>query len=562
MKDPKVREFFLRLAYPNEWVEDGALFSQDDAYIAHDPEWDTYPMPPLPNTPIHSFLAKARDPGKTALVCMGATVSYADLDELSSRLASGLERFGVQEGDRVATLLPNCIQQTLAFFAASKLGAILVPNNVMYTRYELERQLNDSGAKVLIGLDALSGNFEGLNAPCLEHTVTTGLMDMSGKGWLEGDPPFLKLLRFDPIQKARQVSVEDVALMIYTSGTTGTPKGAMITHKNLWANVWVARFGIGILEDDVDLQIMPTFHCSGWDLAQIPTLFAGGQVVLVPLFEPAGVLRLIKDHKVSIILAPPTFYVALLSQAGFGPKSIESVRIAISCGAPLPDPLRTRFEEATKKELWDGYGLTETNCGGTACLSYPKKNKPGSVGVVTLGEMKIVGSEGNVLKRNEVGEVCFRGFGVVKGYFNRPEETAKAFDSQGWFHTQDAGYLDDEGFFVFVDRYKDLIVASGYNIAPYEIECALMEHPAVQEAAVIGVSDPYRGEVPKAFIVLRPGMEKGVTKEDILGFLKERLAKFKIPKDIVFMPELPKNPVGKILRRELKDREASGLFGG
>lgn len=556
MREPRVRRFFESMGYPQAWIEDGSRYGPDAAYIAHDPDWDTYPMPPLPSGPIHEFLPNAQDPSKTALLCLGAKISYAELDEMSSRLAGGLEKLGVGPGDRVATLLPNCIQHTLAFFAVSKLGAILVPNNVMYTKRELERQINDSGAKVLIALDALEGNIEGLKAPSLERTITTGLMDMEKLARGQAESGFIELLKAPELNNPHPANPEDTVLMIYTSGTTGTPKGAMITHKNLWANTWVARFGIGIDKEDVDLQLMPTFHCSGWNLAQIPTLFAGGSVVLVPLFDPASILKTIKECAVTIMLAPPTFYVALLNSGGFGPEALRTVRLSVSCGAPLPDALRGRFEQVTQKALLDGYGLTETNCGGTACLSYPKKYKPGSVGVVTLGEMKIVGAEGEVLKRHEVGEVCFRGFGVVRGYFGKVEETEKVFDKEGWFHTGDAGYLDDEGFFVFVDRYKDLIVASGYNIAPYEIESALMEHPAVQEAAVIGVADTYRGEAPKAFVVLKPSAGQ-TSKEALLDFLKERLAKFKLPKEIAFLPELPKNPVGKILRRELKEKESS-----
>lgn len=556
MRESRIREFFEKMGYPRAWIQDGARFSPKDAYIAHDPEWDTYPMPPLPYAPIHAVLKRPGDTGKTALASLGTRMSYAELDELSSGLAGGLKRLGIEPGDRVATLLPNCIQQTLAFFAVSKIGAILVPNNVMYTKRELTRQINDSGAKVLIALDALEGNFEGLEAPSLQHVVVTGLMDMAAWSRGGGDSGFLDLLRSHQTGEAWTPAPDDVVLMIYTSGTTGTPKGAMITHKNLWANTWVARFGIGIVEDDVDLQLMPTFHCSGWNLAQIPTLFAGGTVLFVPLFDAAETLCLIREQAVTLVLAPPTFYVALLQQPGFAPEVLKSLRLAVSCGAPLPNALRAGFEASAKKELLDGYGLTETNCGGTACLSYPKKHKAGSVGVVTLGEMKIVGSEGNVLKRREVGEVCFRGLGVVKGYFGKAEETKKAFDPEGWFHTGDAGYIDEEDFFVFVDRYKDLIVASGYNIAPYEIECALMEHPAVSEAAAIGVPDAYRGEAPKAFVVLKPGMEGKVTQEEILDFLKERLAKFKLPREVAFLSELPKNAVGKILRRELKERES------
>jgi len=569
MRDPKIRKFFESIGYPKEWIEEGQKYSPEDSYVAFDPEWALEPIPPLPKKPIFDILLQRKDSNKTALVCLGKEVSYKELNDMSDRLANALVSMGIKKGDRVATLLPNCIQHTIAFFAINKIGAICVPNNVMYTPRELEYQLKDSGAKILITLDSLYPVFEKVSESHVEKVILTNIKDFAAKDAKvpnlfdveEKEFPntysFLDLLReYTPLNDYATIDPEnDLCLMIYTSGTTGRPKGVMSTHKNLWANIWIIKHAFGVGEKDVDMQIMPTFHCSGWDLAQLPTLYAGGTVVLVPLFNPEECLELIQRYKINIIFAPPTFFIGLMNYQGFKNYDLSSLRIPLSCGAPLPPAVKEMWDKLTGIYLYDGYGLTETNCGGVACLSFPKKKKAGCVGTVTLGEMKIVDENGEVVPRGVVGEIMFRGFGVAKGYWNMPEETKKTFREDGWLHTGDAGYLDEENFLHFVDRYKDLIIASGYNIAPYEIESIIMQHPAVKEAAVVGVPDEYRGETVKAFVSLKDEYKGKASESDIIEFCKQYLAKFKVPREVEFMDEIPKNPVGKILRRELRERE-------
>jgi len=569
MRDPKIRAFFESIGYPRDWIEEAMKYRPEDSYVAFNPEWAEEHPPLLPNKPIFDIALQRRNSDKIALVCLGREISYRELNDLSDRLANALQSMGVKKGDRVATFLPNCIQHTIAFFAITKIGAICVPNNVMYTPRELEYQLNDSGAKVLITLDSLYPVFERVSKSQVEEVIVTNIRDFAAdnanipklfdveKKEIPNTHSLTDLLRdHTSLKEYTGVDPEnDLCLMIYTSGTTGRPKGVMSSHKNLWANVWVARYLMGIKENDVDLQIMPTFHCAGWDLAQLPTLYAGGTVILVPLFDAKECLELMQSYRVSVVFAPPTFFIGLMNYPEFKKYDLSSLRIPLSCGAPLPSAVKEQWDKLTGKYLYDGYGLTETNCGGTACLSYPKKRKPGCVGAVTLGEMKIVNDKGEVVPRGVVGEIMFRGFGVAKGYWNMPEETKKTFREDGWLHTGDAGYLDEEDFLHFVDRYKDLIIASGYNVAPYEVESVIMQHPAVKEAAVIGVPDPYRGETVKAFVSLKDEYKGKVSESDIVEFCRQQLAKFKVPKEIEFLDELPKNPVGKILRRVLKERE-------
>ncbi|RLI76154.1 hypothetical protein DRP04_12875, partial [Archaeoglobales archaeon] len=363
MKDPKIRAFFESIGYPRDWIDEGMKYRPEDSYVAFNPEWAEEPPPPLPNKPIFDMTVQRRNSDKTALVCLGKEISYRELNDLSDRLANALQSMGVNKGDRVATFLPNCIQHTIAFFAITKIGAICVPNNVMYTPRELEYQLNDSGAKVLITLDSLYPVFERVSKSQVEKVIITNIRDFAAdnanipkpfdveKGEIPNTHTLTDLLKdYTPLKEYADVDPEnDLCLMIYTSGTTGRPKGVMSSHKNLWANVWVARYLIGINENDVDLQIMPMFHCSGWDLAQLPTLYAGGTVILVPLFDAKECLELMQSYRVSVVFAPPTFFIGLMNYPEFKKYDLSSLRIPLSCGAPLPLAVKEEWDKLTGK---------------------------------------------------------------------------------------------------------------------------------------------------------------------------------------------------------------------
>ena len=540
-----------------------------ESYSKFKNEWGVEPVPPLPDKPIYSILTEGAKewPDKNALICLGREMTYGELGELSNRLAFILaNKFGVKKGDTVAAMLPNCIQHTLAFFAVTKLGAIHVPCNVMYKSRELQYQLSDCGAKVFITMDTFYPIVDAIKGKTpVENIIVTNIGDFATaedeipallkveKKDISGTYQLLSLLD-EPAGKLPEVEIapsEDLGLLLYTAGTTGVSKGVMISHKNLWAATHPTKYIFGVTQKDVDLQIMPMFHCSGFCLAQLALLYSGGSVVLVPFFNAVHCLRWIQDYRVSIIFAPPTFFVALMNEPEIKNYALSSFSITLSCGAPQPPPVREGWRKITDVNLMDGYGLTETICQGASVVSMPNKYKPGAIGAAFHCEARIADDDGKVVPRGTVGEFMFRGDGVTRGYWNKPEQTKETYMEDGWLHTGDAGYMDDDDFMYFVDRYKDLVVASGYNVAPAEVEGILMSHPAVKEAGVVGVTDPYRGETIRAFVSLKEGQK--VTEDELIKHCKENMATFKVPRGIKFIDEIPKNEVGKILRRQLRE---------
>ncbi len=544
----------------------------DLSYIAFDPAWGYEPMPPVPEIPLHELIRRSvqvhRD--KTALVSLDHKITFGQLDEYSDRLAGALCHMGVKKGDRVATMLPNCAQHVIAFHGIIKTGAIAVPCNVMLKGEELTYLLNDCQVETVICLDLFSPLLQALlpKTP-VKRIITVHLKDLSAPGaWV---PPVLNNEKVS-IPNARDFTEiistpapqvpnpeitpsRDLALILYTAGTTGFPKGVMETHYNMVYNCLSHSHLMNLSSTDVNLQIMPMFHTSGYFLGLHPVLYRGGTVILVPMFDPGELLKTIDRYKVNTLFAPPTLFVALINHPDLPKYDLSHFKLATGCGAPVPAALQKRWKELTGIDLTNGWGMTETNCGGI--MSLPNKKNLNSIGVPVAGEVKIIDPEGNTLPRGEVGEICFRGPQVAAGYWNKPEETARVFDEDGWLHTGDAGYMDQEGFIYFVDRMKDLIISSGYNISPFEVESVLMKHPAVAETAVIGVPDPYRGETVKAFITLKKEYRNTITVEDIDRYCQENMATYKRPRLIEFMDELPKSAVGKVLKRKLRDMENS-----
>ncbi|BBO69746.1 long-chain-fatty-acid--CoA ligase [Desulfosarcina alkanivorans] len=544
----------------------------DKSIIKFEPNFGVYPPKPLPNVPAYTILTESAKayPDKVALVCCGKEVTYHELDQLSDRLAWQLsKRFHIGKGDRVATMMPNSIQHSIALFAVLKIGAVMVPCNVMYKHRELRYQLKDSEARVIIALDVFHNTIEAARQDtAIETVVLSKLSDFtenddqipalfhsSKEALPDGCLSLVSLLEEgQALNDYAEIDTEnDLALLLYTAGTTGVSKGVMEAHRNLWACTSPTVDIYGFTENDVNLQIMPMFHCSGYCLVQLPMLFVGGTVVHVPLFEPQICIELINKYKITTIFAPPTFFVGLMNTPGFENGTYPDLKTTLSCGAPQPDPVRLRWEEITGKRLLDGYGMTESMCQGSGVLSMPNKYRPGAIGGPFNCKVKVVDSNLEIVSVGTVGEIMFNGEGVAKGYWNKPEQTKDTFLEDGWLKTGDAGYIDEDGYVYFVDRYKDLIVTSGYNVAPAEVESVLMAHSTVKEAAVIGVKDEYKGEVVTAFISVMEESKNDVSLEDIFAFCKERMATFKVPKKIVIVDEIPKNAVGKIMRRELRE---------
>lgn len=470
-------------------------------------------------------------------------------------------------------MLPNSLQHIVSFYGVTKLGAIHTPINVMYKTDEIRYQIEDSGARIIFCLDILYPRIKPLvDEGRIEHVIVTNVHDFVSDKFVPPqnlrflfDMPkeniqgtidfFAELEKISPLDEVTSIDPkEDIALLLYTSGTTGKPKGVLCTHYNMVFNSITHTYAFRVWGDhEVNLSIMPMFHTAGYFLHFLPVMYQGGTVIPIPLFDVEYVIDVIERYKVNVVFGPPTFYIALMSRDDLLTKDrLKSLLCSVGCGAPVPKEVQKKWFEHTGLSLTNGWGMTETNSGGI--ISIPKrKENPDSIGVPVFSEVKIVGENGNVLKRGEHGEIYYRGLQVTKGYHNKEMETKNTFLSDGWFKTGDMGYIDQDDFVYFVDRVKDLIIASGYNIAPVEVENVLYKHPAVQEAAVIGVPDEYRGETVKAYVALKPEYMDKVTEEEIIDFCREHLANFKVPRIVEFREELPKSAVGKILRRKLRE---------
>ncbi|GLV47568.1 long-chain-fatty-acid--CoA ligase [Thermus sp. LT1-2-5] len=509
-----------------------------------------------------------RYPKKVALAFLGRSISYAALWREVEAFAKGLQEAGVRKGDRVAIMLPNSPQFVVAFFGTLLAGGVAVNTNPMYTPRELRHQLRDSGAKALVILDQLLPRYQEVKGEApVDLLVRTGIQDylpfpknllyplmLKRQGQApknrEGTPwrAFLKRGKPDPVA----LELDDLALLQYTGGTTGVAKGAMLTHRNLSANAlqvraWIPDFREG---EEVVLGAIPFFHVYGMTVAMNLALLGAAKLVLLPRPEIGPIVEAIEAHQVSLFPGVPTLYVAFNNFPGIEKRNLRSVRACISGSAPLPLEVAERFMALTGAKLVEGYGLTEASP-VTHCNPLHGPRKLGSVGLPFPGvEAKVVDEEGREVPLGEVGELIVKGPNVMKGYWNRPEETQKAL-KDGWLFTGDMARMDEDGYFYIVDRKKDMIIAGGYNIYPREVEEVLYQHEAVQEAAVVGVPDPYRGETVAAFLVLKPEYRGKVTEKDIEAFCRKHLAAYKVPRILEFRESLPKSSVGKILKREL-----------
>jgi len=495
-----------------------------------------------------SWLAKRASlhSGREALVEGTRSYTYGELDTRVTRLANVLrDTFGVGRMDRVATLTANCTEFVELFFATARIGALLAPLNWRLAPTELDYQLSDSGAAVL---------FIGE-----EHRELAAKLKINpAKGVVRIGQEYEQLIASssaDAVPIDAQARFSDPHLILYTAGTTGHPKGAVLTHANVFWNIQNVSAPAGLGPDDTTISLLPFFHSGGIGLYLIPTLYVGGRVAIMRKFDPDMLLGLVARFGVRVIFGVPAIWLELLKRPDFDRAHFPTVTYCISGGAPHPMAVMEAVAQRGFGFL-QGYGLTETSPGGTLMPVDDWRRKLATAGKPFLHvEMRVVDDDGKPRPPDEIGEVQFRGPNVFAGYWQRPDATADAFTKDGWFKTGDLGRLDDEGFLTLVDRQKDMVISGGENVYSAEVEDVLFAHPAVAEAAIIGVADERWGEAVCAVVALRPNASASA--EEVIAFCRTRLAKFKTPKTVVFVNALPRNAAGKVLKRQLREEVRS-----
>jgi len=499
-----------------------------------------------------TILRESRDahPDKPLAHIGDLTFTYSQVDEISGRVAGALLATGLQRGDKVAVQLPNLPQFLFCYFGILKAGLVMVPLNPLLRASEVAYHLQDSDAKVLVTFEMFAE--EAVKGARQVGGVTTYVVNLPGSDQRpEGTRPVDELYAADDTRDLVPLDPGDTAVLLYTSGTTGKPKGAELTHFQLFMNCTVAGELFAIREDDVSLAVLPLFHVFGLSSVLNVTVRYGGTMVLVPRFEIGPVVGAIERHRCTIFSGVPTMYFALLAQ-DLSDRDLSSLRVGVSGGASIPGETIRAFEERYPHcVILEGYGLSESASTTTFNVS-AEQRKVLSIGKPIWGvEVRVVDAADMPLPAGEsqVGEIVIRGHNMMKGYYKQPEATAEAFKG-GWFHTGDLGYRDEDGFLFIVDRKKDLVIRGGYNVYPREVEEVLYEHPAVAEAAVIGRPDDKLGEEVVAVVALRKGAD--TTPEELTAFCKERMAAYKYPREIRIVDELPKGPTGKILKKELR----------
>ena len=532
---------------------------------------------PVPTGPLHSLMveAGAQHGGRPAFEFLGRRTTWAQAAAASARVAAGLQRLGLVKGDRIGLLLPNCPAYPLLFFGALQAGLVVVNFNPLYAPRELEHQARDADLALLATLDlqATLPKAEALLAQgIVPRLVVCAFADMlppikaalfrvlkrRDRAAAPHDArhiPFRTLLTQGVPQPVPIDPHTDLAVLQYTGGTSGIPKGAMLTHANLYANAvqgvrWFLNPAPG---QERVLAALPFFHVFAMTTVLLFAVRSAAEIIMLPRFEVAQAVAVIARLRPTFLSGVPTLFNAI---AAFkGEADLTSIRYCISGGAPLPPEVKARFEGRTGCVVVEGYGLTETSpC--AACNPPGGLNKTGSIGVPmpqTEIELRDPMDPGTRVAHGQRGEICIRGPQVMPGYWHRPDETAQAFTPDGFFRTADIGTMDEQGYFYVVDRIKDLILAGGYNVYPRVVEDAIYQHPAVLEATVIGVPDEYRGETVKAFVVLRPG--EALTAPALTAFLRDHISAIEMPKEIEFRASLPKTLIGKLSKKELVEEE-------
>lgn len=481
-------------------------------------------------------------PDKTALVFEGRSFTYCELDEAVNRAANGLRGLEVERGDRVALYMPNIPEFVIAYLATLKIGAIAVSVNALLKSDEVHFVLQDSGACVVVTTETLRPHVPDDRLDAIKHILIAEGRAQDALSLEE------VMSRASGAACAVSLSRHDPAAIVYTSGTTGFPKGATLSHGNIVSNAFSKNHYCGMRPADRILLFLPLFHCFGQNAILNSGLYACSTIVLQRRFDPELALNVADDEKITMFFGVPTTFIALLNQTTIGQK-LASVRYYLSGGAPLPVEIAHRWREQFRIDINIGYGLTETS--PFASYNHEFRYKPGSVGTpIENVEMQIIDPDtGQPLPPGEHGEIAIRGPNVMSGYWNRPQETAAVLQD-GWFHSGDIGFMDEEGYFYVVDRLKDMINVGGLKVYPVEVENILYQHPAVAEAAVYGIPDRLMGERVKASLVLKANQTVG--EAELLAFCRQRLADFKVPAIVEFVESLPKNAPGKILKRVLR----------
>ncbi len=509
---------------------------------------------------------------------MGAELSYSELDYLTRNFAAALQDMGLQQGDRIALMMPNILQYPVALFGALRAGLVIVNTNPMYTARELRHQLVDAGAKAIVVVENFASVLESVRDEVpLEHIITTGVGDLLDfpksflvnfvlrhvkkvvPSWkLPGSEKFQDVLDRGRKLPLRPVNVtfEDIAFLQYTGGTTGVAKGAMLTHRNIVANLLQARAWLAQLDGESHETIitaLPLYHIFALTANCLTFLYLGGSNILIT--DPRDMPGFVKElgrHPFTAITGVNTLFNALLHTDGFTDLDFSKVKMTLGGGMAVQKAVADQWKKVTGVTLVEAYGLTETS--PAACINpVTLEDYNGFIGLpISSTDGAIVGEDGEFLPVGEIGELCIRGPQVMKGYWQRPEATDEVLDANGWLYTGDIALMTEDGYFKIVDRKKDMILVSGFNVYPNEIEDVLASHPKVLEVAAIGVPDEKSGEAVSLFVVKK---DPTLTKEEVIAFSKENLTGYKRPRYIEFMDDLPKSNVGKILRRELRDSQ-------
>ena len=503
---------------------------------------------------IGDYLARRElySPDKLAFIDTGRSpelrLTYREANLRANKLANWLQSQGVEKGDRVAILARDGYEHLDSFFACSKLGAIHTALNWRLHWCELLDIFNNVTPKILIYSDDFRENVIHLTD---EFPLTT--MHLDGEG-ISGDLHFEKTLRSEPGTpvSCETIEAEDIATLIFTGGTTGKPKAAEVSHRMIGWNTLNTVIH-DLTHNDIYLNVFPMFHTGGLFVYTLPQVILGGTTILIREFNPVRVLDLLEREKVTVFAGVPTMYQLLTQSSNWNHADLSELRFCTSGGAPLPVPLVEKYTQEKGIRFKQGFGMTEFGPGIFALAPEDAITKAGSIGRPNFYvDAQIVDMENKTLGPNETGELILKGPSYCSGYFNDLGETAESIDERGYFHTGDLAMYDEDGYFYIVDRKKDMFISGGENVYPVEIENALYQHPAIHMCAVIGLPDPKWGEVGKACVVLKPDIT--VPEDDILAFLTERLAKYKIPKSVSFMDSLPISAAGKILKRELREQ--------
>lgn len=538
------------------------------------PHFDYWVRPNLnyPRRPLSDILRVAASdvPDKPATTFLGAHLTYAEIKQRSDRFATALARMGIAKGDRVGVMLPNCPQYVIAVFGILRIGAVVVNVNPLYTPREIAVVAQDSAMRVLLVLDLIAPAALAIREQtAIERVLVTSAAEYSVHNapcpQIEGTERFADVLASVDVPQLPRVHIdpeEDVAVLQYTGGTTGTPKGAMLTHYNIFANVvQTTTLHVPSLRrgDERYLLVIPYFHIYGFTVGMMAGTWLGAQQILIPKYDVDALLNAVRDYSPTYFPAVPTIYISLLNHPNARESGLDRIRAFNSGSAPLAVEVLEQFEQMTGGLLSEGYGLSEaspvTHTSPTLSI-----RKPGSIGIpLPDTDMKIVDLVDGLreVPLGEEGELCIAGPQVMKGYWNRTDETESTIrrDASGrpWLYTGDIARMDADGYTYIVQRKKDMVIVSGFNVYPGEVESVLFTHPAVMEVCVIGIPDAYRGEAVKAFVVLKPGAAASI--DELRAHCAKDLAEFKRPSQIEVRESLPKSAVGKILRRVLREEQ-------